>query len=104
MRDGLRLAAPVKDWRGAQVIGSGGTFTNLAGIVLARQGLTARSPHGTRVTRVELEHVLDWVQRLGPEERAQVPVLNPARSDIIVAGLAVAAEVLSRFDPRDLLA
>ena len=104
VRDGLRRAAPVKDWRGAQVIGSGGTFTNLAGIVLARQGLTARSPHGTRVTRVELEHVLDWVQRLGPEERAQVPGLNPARSDIIVAGLAVAAEVLSRFDPRDLLA
>jgi len=105
VRDGLRRSAPVKDWRGAQTIGSGGTFTNLAGIVLQRQGVTARrSPHGTRVTRVELEHVLDWLQRLDPEERARVPGLNPARSDIIVAGLAVAAEVLSRFDPRDLLA
>ncbi|HYW31898.1 MAG TPA: Ppx/GppA phosphatase family protein [Gemmatimonas sp.] len=105
VRDGLRGAVPVKDWRGAQIIGSGGTFTNLAGIVLARQKVSARrSPHGTRVTRVELEHVLDWLQRLGPEERARVPGLNPARSDIIVAGLAVAAEVLSRFDPRDLLA
>ncbi len=103
VRGGLKRAVPVKDWRGAQVIGSGGTFTNLAGIVLARQRVTAKSPHGTRVTRVELEHVLDWLQRLEPGERLQVPGLNPARADIIVAGLAVAAEVIARFDPRDLL-
>jgi exopolyphosphatase/guanosine-5'-triphosphate,3'-diphosphate pyrophosphatase len=103
VREGLRKAMPVKDWRGAQVIGSGGTFTNLAGIVLQRAGVTARSTHGTRITRVELEHVLDWLQRLSPEERATVPGLNPARADIIVAGLSVAAEVLARFDPRDLL-
>ncbi len=103
VRDGLRRAVPVKDWRGTRVIGSGGTFTNLAGIMLSRQGVTARSPHGTRVTRVELEHVLDWLQRLAPEERTQVAGLNPARADIIVAGLATAAEVLARFDPRDLL-
>lgn len=103
VREGLRKAMPVKDWRGAQVIGSGGTFTNLAGVVLNRANLTARSTHGTRITRVELEHVLDWLQRLSPEERVAVPGLNPARADIIVAGLAVAAEVMARFDPHDLL-
>lgn len=103
VREGLRRSVPVKDWRGTRVIGSGGTFTNLAGIVLHRTGVSVRSAHGTRVTRVELEHVLDWVQRLDPDERAQVPGLNPARADIIVAGLATAAEVLARFDPRDLL-
>jgi exopolyphosphatase/guanosine-5'-triphosphate,3'-diphosphate pyrophosphatase len=102
VRDGLKRTTPVKDWRGTRVIGSGGTFTNLAGIILARQGLAARSPHGTRVTRVELEHVLDWMQRLAPEERAHVPGLNPARADIIVAGLAAAAEVMARFDSSDL--
>jgi exopolyphosphatase / guanosine-5'-triphosphate,3'-diphosphate pyrophosphatase len=103
VRDGLRKAVPVKDWRGAQVIGSGGTFTNLAGMVLARQHVAQRGPHGTRVTRVELEHVLDWLQRLDADERQQVAGLNPARSDIIVAGLAVAAEVIARFDPHDLM-
>ena len=103
VREGLKRAVPVKDWRGAQVIGSDGTFTNLAGILLSRQGVTARSTHGTRVMRVELEHVLDWLQRLSAAERVQVQGLNPARSDIIVAGLAVAAEVLARFDPGVLL-
>jgi exopolyphosphatase / guanosine-5'-triphosphate,3'-diphosphate pyrophosphatase len=103
VRAGLRAAAPVKDWRGATVIGSGGTFTNLAGIVLSRHGLTNRSPHGARVSRVDLEHVLDWLQSLSSSERANVAGLNPQRADIIVAGLAVAAEVLARFDPRDLI-
>ncbi len=103
VRAGLKKAAPVKDWRGVHVIGSGGTFTNLAGMMLARQGMTSRAPHGTRITRVELEHVLDWLQRLHPEERATVPGLNPARADIIVAGLAVAAEVLARFDANSVV-
>ncbi len=73
VRDGLKRSVPVKDWRGAQVIGSGGTFTNLAGIVLSRQHVAVKSPHGTRVTRVEVEHVLDWLQRLDSNERAHVP-------------------------------
>jgi exopolyphosphatase/guanosine-5'-triphosphate,3'-diphosphate pyrophosphatase len=98
---GLKKSAPVKDWRGARVIGSGGTFTNLAGMTLGRQGLASRAPHGTIVNRVEMEHLLDWLQRLSAEERTRVAGLNPARSDIIVAGLATAAEVMARFDSRE---
>src|SRR5687768_3239979 len=103
VRDGIRGCLPVRDWRGAQVIGSGGTFTNLAGVFLARQGVqTARTTHGTRVPRVELEHILDMLQEASPEDRAAVPGLNPARADIIVAGFAVAAEVLARLETREL--
>lgn len=104
VRAGLKRTVPVKDWRGTRSIGSGGTFTNLASVMLARQSVTAKSTHGTPITRVEIEHVLDWLQRLAPEERANVPGLNPARADIIVAGLAVAAEVMARFDSRDVRA
>jgi exopolyphosphatase/guanosine-5'-triphosphate,3'-diphosphate pyrophosphatase len=101
-REALRGQLPVRDWRGAQVIGSGGTFTNLAGIYLSRQGVqTARTTHATRVPRVELEHILDVLQDMSLDERAAVPGLNPARADIIVAGLAVSAEVLARVEARD---
>jgi len=101
-RELLRDALPVRDWRGAQIIGSGGTFTNLAGIYLSRQGVqTARTTHGTKVPRVELEHILDVLQDMGVSERAGVPGLNPARADIIVAGLAVSAEVLARVEARE---
>ena len=104
IRDDIRKTLPVRDWRGAQVIGSGGTFTNLAGIYLMRQGVqTARTTHGTRLPRVELEHILDMLQDMSPEQRAAVPGLNPGRADIIVAGFAVAAEVLARLESRELI-
>jgi exopolyphosphatase/guanosine-5'-triphosphate,3'-diphosphate pyrophosphatase len=105
IRDDIRKALPLRDWRGAEVIGSGGTFTNLAGIFLARQGMRAvRSVHGTRIPRVEVEHVLQMLQAMTPEERLAVPGLNSGRADIIVGGLAVAAEVLARVEPRDVAA
>jgi exopolyphosphatase/guanosine-5'-triphosphate,3'-diphosphate pyrophosphatase len=93
-----------RDWRGAQVICSGGTFTNLAGVHLARQGLrSAQTVHGTVVPRGELEHILDTLHAMSTAERAAVPGLNAERADIIVAGLAVAAEVLARLEARDLV-
>lgn len=104
VRKRLRDELSARDWRGAQIIGSGGTFTNLGGIMLARQGLhTARSAHGTIVSRVDLEHVVSWLASLSPAERQAVPGLNPARADIIVAGLAVAAEVLARIEAGSLV-
>ncbi|MGQ0539483.1 MAG: Ppx/GppA phosphatase family protein [Gemmatimonadaceae bacterium] len=103
VRDGIRKFLPVRDWRGAQLIGSGGTFTNLGAMFLARQGVPyVGRVHGTRVPREELEHIIDTLQELTPEERANFPGLNPARADIILGGLAVAAEIMARLEARSL--
>lgn len=104
VRDEIRKALPLRDWRGAQLICSGGTFTNLAGIFLYRQGSpsAAGRVHGTRVPREELEHIIDLLRACPPEERAHVRGLNVERSDIILAGLVVAAEVMARIESREL--
>ncbi|MCE9602673.1 MAG: Ppx/GppA family phosphatase [Gemmatimonadetes bacterium] len=104
VRAAIKKVLPVRDWRGATVIGSGGTFTNLAGMFLARQGIKVRSVHGTHIPRHEVEHILETLLNMTVEERLQVPGLNAGRADIIVAGLAVAAEVLARVEPRELTA
>ncbi len=104
VRDGLRDVIPLRDWRGAEVIGSGGTFTNLAGMHLARQGTRAATVHGTHIPRHEVEHILEMLAELDADERATVEGLNAARADIIVAGLAVTAEILARVEPRELTA
>ncbi|HPV75367.1 MAG TPA: Ppx/GppA phosphatase family protein [Gemmatimonadaceae bacterium] len=105
VRDDIRRALPLRDWRGAKLICSGGTFTNLAGIYLYRQGTSSAAGRvqGTRVPREELEHIIDLVQECSPEERTQVRGLNVGRSDIILAGLVVAAEVMARTESRDLV-
>ena len=103
VRDGLRDVITRRDWRGAQVIGSGGTFTNLASMHLARRGmLAARNVHATTVPRVDVEHILDGLAAMTTQERREVGGLNPERADIIVAGLAVTAEVMARLESREL--
>ncbi len=104
VRKELKKHLSAKHWRAAQVISSGGTFTNLASIHLARLGMeSARTVHGTIVPRIELEHIVDTLHNMSPSERQGVPGLSPARADIIVAGFAVAAEVLARLDVSDLV-
>lgn len=104
VRKGLRSRLSRGDWHGAQIICSGGTFTNLAQMILARQGFgSATSVHGTVVSRPELEHLLDLLAGMSLAERQHVPGLSPSRADIIVAGLAVAAEVVARLESRELV-
>jgi len=103
VRKSIKPILKGSDWRGARVIGSGGTFTNLAGLYLTRQGIfSAKSVQGTKIPRVDVEHILDWLAAMDEDERRATPGLNPDRADIIVAGVAVIAEVLSRVDAREI--
>ena len=97
----LKRALSGKAWAGATIIGSGGTFTSLGRMVQTRRGLSPSDPvHGVSITTAEVEQLLDWLASRTPEQRRQVPGLNPERADIILAGLAVTAELLERARSR----
>lgn len=102
LRRQFRRKLPLRDWGALTLIGSGGSFTNLGRMAAARRGLPASDPvHGTAVTVGEVEHLLEWLAGMSPERRAEVPGLSPLRSDIILAGLAVTAELLERIEGRE---
>lgn len=102
LRRQFRRKLPLRDWSAATLIGSGGTYTNLARMAAARRGsLTSEPVHGSTVSVAEVEHLLAWLSGMSPEKRAAVPGLNPQRADIILAGLAVTAEVLERIEARE---
>jgi exopolyphosphatase/guanosine-5'-triphosphate,3'-diphosphate pyrophosphatase len=101
IRHRLERGLPRGEWSGSRVIGSGGTFATLAGMMLARRGLPRGHPvHGMEVTTSELEQLLDELTAMTPERRREAPGLRPERADIIVAGLAVAAELLDWVGAR----
>ncbi|MDO8667323.1 MAG: Ppx/GppA phosphatase family protein [Gemmatimonadales bacterium] len=102
VRQRLRRALVAREWNGAKLYGSGGTFTNAARVAAFRdQGSEPTGGvHGGTLSLGELQRILEWLSSLSLEERLKVGGLNPERADIIVAGLAVAAEVLERFDAR----
>jgi exopolyphosphatase / guanosine-5'-triphosphate,3'-diphosphate pyrophosphatase len=102
LRDQIRRAldqsVPARDWSGSAVIGSGGTFTNLAAMALAQRGASGQPVQGVEISAREIEDLLARLSPLSPEERRQVPGLRPERADIIVAGVAVAAELLKKVN------
>lgn len=100
VRKRLKRGFPRQDWRGATVIGSGGTFTNLGRMARARRGFDVGMVHGEEVSTGEVEQLLEWLSTKSGAERAQVPGLNPQRADIILAGLAVTAELLDAVEAR----
>jgi exopolyphosphatase/guanosine-5'-triphosphate,3'-diphosphate pyrophosphatase len=103
IRKHIKRELPWREWAGATVIGSGGTFTTLGRIVQGRRGLSPADPvHGVEVTAAEVEQLIDWLASRSSEQRRQVPGLNPARADIILAGLAVTAELLDWIRGRSL--
>jgi len=101
LRRQFRRKLPLRDWSGKTLIGSGGSFTNLGRMAVARRGLSpSEAVHGMSVSTAEVEQLLDWLTSMPAEKRAQVPGLNPQRADIILAGLAVTAELLERIESR----
>jgi exopolyphosphatase/guanosine-5'-triphosphate,3'-diphosphate pyrophosphatase len=102
VRKQLKKAGRWREWNNVTVIGSGGTFTNLARMVLARRGHPTEAAHGEIIKTAEVEQMLEWLCTLSVDRRRNVPGLNPQRADIILAGLAVTAELLSLVEARSL--
>jgi len=95
IRRHLKRGLRVREWTAATVIGSGGTFTTLGRMATARRGLPLPDTvHGVSVATAEVETLLEWLASKTPEQRRMVAGLNPQRADIILAGLAVTAELL----------
>jgi exopolyphosphatase/guanosine-5'-triphosphate,3'-diphosphate pyrophosphatase len=104
VRQELKRRLAARHWNVPRIYCSGGTFTSLASMYLARIGMeAAKTVHGTVIPRGDLEHIVDTLHNMSASERQSVPGLSAARSDIIVGGLAVAAEVAARVEAKELV-
>lgn len=79
------------------LIGSGGTITTLASMVMSMRRQTYSTSHGFEVLRSEVVHLLAMLVRKDVKSLRNIPGLNPDRADIIVAGLVVIDEMMKYF-------
>lgn len=94
----LRRHARKPPFTPSALFGAGGTFTALASMRIAREGVVDQATaRGYRVNRAELHHLLLDLARMTLEERSRAAGLNPRRADIIVAGLLVIERILRHF-------
>ncbi|HEY2760933.1 MAG TPA: Ppx/GppA family phosphatase, partial [Pirellulales bacterium] len=79
------------------LIGSGGTFTAIAEMMMASRRQVGLPVRGYLLSRAEVSHMLDRLRKMPMKARRQVPGLAPDRADIIVAGIAVVDRLMRRF-------
>ena len=93
------VATALREYGFDVLVGTSGTLMGLAALDAADAGLALQRVHGY-VLRVERLRALQRTMlRLSPADRRRLPGMNPRRSDIIVAGNAIAialAEAVGR--------
>jgi exopolyphosphatase/guanosine-5'-triphosphate,3'-diphosphate pyrophosphatase len=85
------------------MIGSGGTFTNLAAMAQFEREGSERSVQGYPMSRAEVVHLLHRLRATPLAERRETPGLNPRRADIIVAGAAAVSRLAKRLGTQQIL-
>lgn len=85
------------------MIGSGGTFTNLAEMAQVERDGKVTHARDYALSRAEVIRLLDRLRETPLAARRQIPGLNPQRADIIVAGVAVVARLMRRLGTQRVL-
>ena len=78
------------------LIGSGGTFTSLAEMIMAGKG-EATPLRGYEITRAEVSHLADRLRKTSPKARRGIAGLSPDRADIITAGVTIVDRLMQHF-------
>ena len=89
-----RLRAELPDLEGTALIGTAGTPTTLAAIDL---GLTVYTParvDGHRLSMTRTRQLLHALATRPLAERSKIPLLEPGRADLIVAGTTIVVTVM----------
>jgi exopolyphosphatase / guanosine-5'-triphosphate,3'-diphosphate pyrophosphatase len=85
------------------IVGSGGTFTALGGMVRFEREGHEGNPHGYAVTRAEVTRMLARFLEVPEAQRREIPGMPPQRADIIVAGTAVVARLARHLRCRQIV-
>jgi exopolyphosphatase/guanosine-5'-triphosphate,3'-diphosphate pyrophosphatase len=82
---------------GGILIGTGGTVTNVASIVLGLEVFEADKIHALRVSSKEIEGLIDLMKGLNTLERRAIKGMERGREDVILQGIMLLREIMLCF-------
>ncbi len=94
----MPLLAGVKKARPDYVVAVGGTVTTLAAMDMQMIKYDSARVHGYRLEKYRVEMLLDTLISAGADGRKKIPGLQPARADIIVAGVKIILIIMDQLD------
>ena len=83
------VVRPAFDSGRAQIVGTSGAITSLAGIHLGLKRYDRRRVDGLWMTRAECEATADRLLSVDVKGRAEQPCIGPERADLVLAGAAI---------------
>lgn len=99
--DTVEEAVPLRE--AATLVGLAGSVTTVAGIALGLDAYDPAAIHHARVSRAQVDEVVERLVRSGHRERAAIPVMHPGRVDVIVAGALVLQAAMERSGAQEVV-
>ncbi|MFI8827605.1 exopolyphosphatase [Streptomyces sp. NPDC053431] len=97
VRAALDLAAETVPITEAEtLVGLAGSVTTVAAVALGQQEYDSTEIHHSRISRAQVDAVVERLLRSTHDERAAIPVIHPGRVDVIIAGALVLVEIMER--------
>lgn len=90
------------DGKNRQVIGTAGTITNLASIILGMESYDKGKIHGFRISYKDVENVISKLKCMATAERRRMKGMEKGREDIILQGIILMREIMSYFCTKEL--
>ena len=97
---GETISAPF-DGSDATIVGTAGTITNLAGIVLGLETYAKERVHGLRICIREIDEVIHGMKAMTVAERGRVRGMERGREDILLQGIILMREIMRYFKARE---
>ena len=78
-------------------VGTGGTFTTLAAMILGQPWTDRTRVHGAEITSAEIRDIGETLAGMKVEDRIRLQGLQPSRADIVVHGICILLGVMERL-------
>lgn len=82
---------------GTELVGTAGTATTLAAIMMEMTEYDYRKVNNYTVSRVDIDGIYQRLVKLSPQERLAVKGLEKGREDLIIAGMIILMSIMDRF-------